>query len=225
MKNVYIYCEGQTEETFINNVLSPYFANMSIWVKPIVCTTKRTPEKKYRGGVSDYDKIKRELTLICKQHHNEIVTTMFDYYAMPGNTPMIDCTDTDIYSRIEKIENAINQDVGLPNCHFNFSLHEFEGLLFSNPNSFGLIADDSVVAKIQEMRDSAPSPEHINNLSPALREAVESWCNKLGYGFSLDALTNDDNGSLRIIWNILMLDQWRKEFVYEGNLSFKESLW
>ena len=213
MKNVYIYCEGQTEETFINNVLSPYFANMSIWVKPIVCTTKRTPEKKYRGGVSDYDKIKRELTLICKQHHNEIVTTMFDYYAMPGNTPMIDCTDTDIYSRIEKIENAINQDIGLSNCHFNFSLHEFEGLLFSNPESFGLIADSGVVAKIQEMRDSAPSPEHINNspeTAPSKRlESLIPGYAKVKNG----SILSQDMGIDAIMGNCKHFEAWIKKII------------
>lgn len=139
---------------------------MDIWVYPIVCTTKRTPSKKYRGGVADYEKIKKELYLICKQHHNEIVTTMFDYYAMPNNTPLIDCDDADIYTRIEKIEAAVNKDIGLNNCYFNFSLHEFEGLLFSNPSSFSLIADDDVVQKIREIKACAPTPEHINN-SPA----------------------------------------------------------
>lgn len=163
MKNVYIYCEGQTEEAFVNDVLGPYFANMQIWVYPIICETKRTASKKYKGGVADYDKIKKELTILCKQHHNEIVTTMFDYYAMPDNTPMIDCADVDIYSRIEKIEDAINHDIGQPNCRFNFSLHEFEGLLFSNPASFKLIAGEAVIDKIQRMKDEAPTPEHINN--------------------------------------------------------------
>ena len=163
MKNVYIYCEGQTEEAFINNVLGPYFANIDIWVYPIVCTTKRTQLKKYRGGVCDYAKIKKELYLICRNHHNEIVTTMFDYYAMPDNTPLIGCNDSDIYTRIEKIENAINKDIGLNNCHFNLSLHEFEGLLFSHPESFGLIADETVVNKIKETKDAALTPEHINN--------------------------------------------------------------
>ena len=163
MKNVYIYCEGQTEESFINKVLAPYLANMNIWVRPIVCTTKITPTQRYKGGVSDYKKIKKELQLICRQHHNEIVTTMFDYYAMPVNTPLIDCADPDIYSCIEKIESAIKQDIGLPNCCFNLSLHEFEGLLFSNPASFGLIADADIVQRVQEIKDSARTPEHINN--------------------------------------------------------------
>ena len=62
MKNVYIYCEGQTEESFVNEVLYPYFLNMSIVVSPIVCQTKRTTSKKYTGGVSAYLKIKGSVT-------------------------------------------------------------------------------------------------------------------------------------------------------------------
>ena len=163
MKNVYIYCEGQTEESFINEILAPYFLNQNIWVCPIICSTKRTATKKYKGGVSDYTKIKKELTLICKQHHNEYVTTMFDYYAMPDNTPGIDNTESDINVRINQIEQAIDADIGQQNCKFHFMLHEFEGILFSNPDSFALIAAQNIVNDIQEIRDKYPTPEHINN--------------------------------------------------------------
>ena len=163
MKNVYIYCEGPTEETFINEVLYPYFLNVGIIVRPIICTTKRTSLKKYKGGVSDYNKIKSELTILCKSHCNEFVTTMFDYYAMPKNTPGIDNQDPDIIKRIETIEAAINSDIGMRNCSFHFMLHEFEGILFSKPTSFNLIADESTVNRVQTIRDSVPTPEHINN--------------------------------------------------------------
>ena len=163
MKNVYIYCEGPTEETFINEVLYPYFLNIGIVVRPIICTTKRTSWKKYKGGVSDYNKIKNELTILCKSHSNEFVTTMFDYYAMPNNTPGIGNQDPDIIKRIEAIEATVNSDIGMRNCSFHFMLHEFEGILFSNPASFNLIADESTAGKVQAIRDSFPTPEHINN--------------------------------------------------------------
>lgn len=163
MKNVYIYCEGQTEETFINEILSPYFLNIGIYVTPIVCTTSRNKNKKFKGGVSSYAKIKSELTLLCKQHHNEYFTTMFDYYAMPNNTPNIDDDTPDIYQRISNIEKSIDADIGIKNCCFNLMLHEFEGILFSNPNSFSLITTEENVKKIAKMRESAESPEHINN--------------------------------------------------------------
>ncbi len=163
MKNVYIYCEGPTEESFINEILYPYFFNIGIAVYPIICTTKRTTTKKFKGGVSDYAKIKKELSMICTQHHNEYVTTMFDYYAMPDNTPGIDCNIADVHKRINQIEQIIDADIAQQNCRFHFMLHEFEGILFSKPNSFALIADDDVVNGIQAIRDSYPTPEHINN--------------------------------------------------------------
>ena len=34
MKTIYIYCEGPTEESFINAVLYPYFLGMGIYVCP-----------------------------------------------------------------------------------------------------------------------------------------------------------------------------------------------
>ena len=175
MKNVYIYCEGQTEEAFINELLSPYFANLGIWIWPIVCTTKRTKKEKFRGGVSDYFKIKNELAILCKEHKNELVTTMFDYYAMPSNTPQIDCTASDLHERMSIIENAITTDVAQENCFFGLMLHEFESLLFSNPSAFSKVTDDATVGKIQEIRNEFPSPEHINNsVSTAPSKRLES---------------------------------------------------
>lgn len=163
MKNVYIYCEGQTEESFVNAILTPYFANLSIYARPIVCTTKRTVSGKFKGGVSDYNKIKNELQILCKSHKNEYITTMFDYYAMPANTPMIECDETDIFKRMEMIEQVVNTDIGQGNCVFNLMLHEFEGILFSNPASFALVTNDETVVEIKRMRDGVASPEHINN--------------------------------------------------------------
>ena len=163
MKMVYIYCEGQTEESFINNVLYTYFFNIGIVVVPIICATKRTATKKYKGGVREYGKIKSELTKLCRSHKHAYVTTMFDYYAMPTDTPGIDCTEVDLQKRMHIIEATVNSDIGEPNCMFHFNLHEFEALLFSHPESFALIADEDTVDKLQEIRDTYETPEHINN--------------------------------------------------------------
>ena len=163
MKNIYIYCEGQTEEIFINEVLYPYLFNFGVAVYPIICTTKRTGTKKYKGGVSDYSKIKKELTIICKSHKNEYVTTMFDYYAMPDNTPGIDCQEPDLMKRMNEIEKVITADIGAANCKFHFMVHEFEGILFSKPESFYLIAEEEIVSDILKIRKEYLTPEYINN--------------------------------------------------------------
>ena len=162
MKYVYIYCEGQTEESFVNDVLYPYFSRMDIYVTPIIHKTKRTPTKAFKGGVSRYAPIKDELIKLC-QDSNSIVATMFDYYAMPDDTPSIDHQDIDIYKRVDFIENAVNVDIGCKNLLFNLVLHEFEALLFSEPQAFEHIANDRVVRQLQAIRNSAETPEHINN--------------------------------------------------------------
>ncbi len=188
MKRVYILCEGQTEESFVNSVLSPYFSNLNIILVPIICATKQTATKKYKGGVSHYSKIQNELQKICGQHKNEFVTTLFDYYAMPEDTPNIDCSNPDIFQRMVEIESSINEDLSIANFRFHFQLHEFEALLFSEPKTFQYIAEDDVVTQIQGIRDEFPSPEHINN-SP--ETAPSKRLEKLidGYGKVLDGIT------------------------------------
>ena len=174
MKNGFIYCEGQTEESFVNAILNPYFSNMGIYVKPIIHKTKWTPTKSYKGGVIDYKPIKDELRILCK-NPNIFVTTMFDYYGMPSNTPAIDHTDTDLYKRIEYIEQAITNDIGCNNLSFNLLVHEFEGLLFSDTQAFSTIANDKAVEKLQAMRATAETPEHINNsVNTAPSKRIES---------------------------------------------------
>jgi len=163
MKNVYIYCEGQTEESFIDKILFPYFLNTGIYVRPIVCVTKRTQTKKYKGGVSTYIKIKTELTLLCKQHKNEILTTMFDYYGMPDDTPSFKEASGSLYEKISSIENAVEGDIGMRNLFFNLIVHEFEGLLFTDSSAFQSITDDNTVGCLQDIRNEFPSPEYINN--------------------------------------------------------------
>lgn len=163
MKNVYIYCEGQTEEAFVNEILYSYFINIGILVIPIICTTKRTKTSKHTGGVSDYLKIKNELVILCKQHKNEMLTTMFDYYGMPSNTPNIDNDESNIYIRMTQIEKSIEDDIGMSNLFFGLVLHEFEGLLFSQPEAFSLVAKKEVVDEILIVRKEFATPEHINN--------------------------------------------------------------
>ncbi len=163
MKNVYIYCEGQTEETFIRELLYPYFFKLGIVVIPIICSTKTAVARKYKGGVSGYSKIRKELMILCKSHSSGFITTMFDYYGMPNDTPGIGNQDADIFRRINAIEAAIDADIGMRNCSFHLMLHEFEGILFSDTSSFRLIADTKTVEKIRAIRNAFPTPEHINN--------------------------------------------------------------
>jgi len=76
-----IYCEGPTEESFINTILYPYLLPRNIFVTPIT-----------KHGVENHIIMKNQLLKICKDHSSATITTMFDYYGLPDNTPGIEDT-------------------------------------------------------------------------------------------------------------------------------------
>ena len=183
MKRLIIYCEGDTEESFVNKILYDYLLSADIYTTPIVHTTKRTSTAKCKGGVSSYGKIKRELERLCKGDQTAAITTMFDYYALPDDTPGIATASGDIFDKAKHIEKAIEDDMGgLRNLFFNLIVHEYEGLLFTDTSAFECIVDvnSDTVAKLQEIKDSFESPEHINNSpttapSKRIREIVPRY--------------------------------------------------
>ena len=126
---LYVYCEGYTERDFVNYVLKPYLEKYRIDVTPIVCETSSTGIKKGKGGISKYSKIKDELYRICREHKNEIVTTMIDFYGLPQDTPGIG-------RMTEDVERSISEDLNQQNLIVYLSKHEFEALLFSNVDAF-----------------------------------------------------------------------------------------
>ena len=162
MKRVFVYCEGLSEEAFVNNLLNPYFAQMGIYVYPILCTTSRK-HGQFKGGATTYGKIRHELAKIAKEYRGSLITSMFDYYALPKDFPGLDCTFADPYKRIAHIEAAVNADLGFSNLRFNLVLHEMEALLFSEPSAFSEIADPKVVKQLEGIRQQYPNPELINN--------------------------------------------------------------
>ena len=129
-----IFCEGQTEETFVNEVLYEYFLNQGIFVYPILVKTS----KHGRGGMSSYGKVKRQIEIKCKEDTGCFVTTMFDYYAFPEDCPgYVESKDiVTPYKIAEFLNSKVEEDINQKNFISNFMMHEFEALLFANPEVF-----------------------------------------------------------------------------------------
>ncbi len=58
---LHILCEGQTEERFVKEVLSPYFQQFGVYTKPILLITSK--KKNAMGGMLSFVQAKRDLTL------------------------------------------------------------------------------------------------------------------------------------------------------------------
>ena len=165
---VYVLCEGQTEESFVKELLSPYFFHNDIILIPIICLTKREYSGlKYKGGVSKYAKIKKELIMLCKSHPSEYVTMMFDFYRMPIDTSgfnSIPHFGNLIINKAIYVEDKIKQDIKEMNFIPNILMHEFEGLLFSSPEAFSYCnLSIDILEQLHEIRNEFESPEHIDD--------------------------------------------------------------
>ena len=162
MFNLYIYCEGQTEESFVKNSLMSYFMQKNIILYPIICRTKEGPNGIFKGGITDYNKAVKEIKRLCGQHPNEKVTSFIDYYGLK-NIPQVVYTGPDKYKLISDIEKKFYEDVGFSNFIPYISLHEFESLLFTSPEEFSYLKSTAVTKFKTILSEFDNNPELINS--------------------------------------------------------------
>lgn len=161
MMRVNIFVEGQTEETFVRELLSEHFQRQNIYLNPILVRTSSTS----KGGIVSYNKLKRQLQRKCLEDSSAFVTTMLDLYALPKDFPGKNSlpNTNDPLIKAEYLETAMSADIGDKNFIPNLIVHEFEALLYSKPDAFQGWFDENIVAHLQRERDSFPSTEHIND--------------------------------------------------------------
>ena len=177
MTRVHIFCEGQTEETFVRELLTSHFAQFGIWVNPIILRTSKIG----KGGISTYGKVKFQIEQKCREDPTAWVTTLIDFYGLPSDFPnSTTFTGTSSIDRAEAIQKQFQEDIAQPNFIANLLIHEFEGLLFSDPEVFRKWFDEfQIIDELINIRNSFDSPEHINNSSEtAPSKRILSLCNQ-----------------------------------------------
>lgn len=187
--------EGQTEETFVNQVLAPELAARQIFVDARCVTTGRRGLSPARGGIQRYAQIKNDLGLWMKQEKGRDVrfTTMVDLYRLPTDFPGYDdCKrKPDPHLRAECMEDRLQADIQDDRLIPYIQLHEFEALLFSDVQKLEAAFPDRAAAieKLKSIRDGFPSPEHIDDRpdqSPSKRilKAIPEY-EKIVFGISI----------------------------------------
>lgn len=161
MIRVHVFVEGQIEETFVRELLYEHFQFIDIYLNPILVRTSSVS----KGGVVSYAKIKPQLNRKCLEDSSAFVTTMFDLYGLPNDFPGSDSLPktSDPFQKAEYIEQEMGKDIGHKNFIPNLLVHEFEALLYSQPQAFSSWFDTSVVSTLEAELRAFPSPEHIND--------------------------------------------------------------
>lgn len=163
MTRVYLLVEGQTEEAFVRELLEPHYARMGLYLTPIIVRTSPG----HKGGVVRYEKIKPQLQRLCRQDAAAHVSTLFDLYALPQDFPgKTDATYPANGSGHQKaafLEAHLAQDIGHANFIPNLMVHEFEALLFAQPDKFAEWVNSlAVVNRLRTHAQAHTTPEDIN---------------------------------------------------------------
>lgn len=170
MKRLHITAEGQTEEAFVNKTLKSHLARFQVYADVRCVLTSRHGYKSFRGGMTTYQKAKGDIVKWLKEeeHNNDVVfTTMFDFYALPPDFPGYEQAShlQDPYKKIELIESEFAKDISDYRFVPYIQLHEFEALLFTDPQALEIVFFDAdkAIKRLIAIKEQYVNPELINS--------------------------------------------------------------
>ena len=176
MSRLLIHVEGETEETFVNEMLSHHLYSRGFTqVSARIVGNARLRHR--RGGIRGWDSVRRDIVRHLRADIAAYNTTMVDYYALPqsgaGAWPgRAEAAAQPTPSKASTVEEALNADIQaemgpgfFPNRFIPFvMIHEFEGLLFSDCATFSrAIGKPELESALQEVRNAFDTPEDIND--------------------------------------------------------------
>ena len=165
MKRVFISVEGQTEETFVKEILVPHLESFQVYPVPIILSTKRTRQgNKFKGGITRFQRIQNEINLLLRDTDVSAVTSMYDLYKFPADFPGYDeAPRGDCYQRVAYLENEFTKLISDPRFRPYIQLHEFEALLFVNLSAISkAFPGTNKLAELERIKSAFSSPEEIN---------------------------------------------------------------
>lgn len=179
MIRLHVTAEGQTEQNFANRVLRPHLANLNVFVdaRCVLTSKDNRAGKEYRGGLSDYEKAKKDIQTWLKEDKNAECrfTSMFDLYALPRKFPGYEDAKkkNDPYERVRILEESMARDIDDRRFIPYIQLHEFEALILADPRQLDweYLEHDVPIENLISMVGSQ-NPELINdgeNTAPSKR--------------------------------------------------------
>lgn len=162
MIRVHVVVEGQSEETFVRDLLVSHFAARGVYLYAKVFRTSPG----HRGGISRYARVKDQLVRLCRQDRTAFVTTLIDLYALPADFPGYqDNAGLPAHRRAGALERAMRTDIDEARLIPNLLVHEFEALLFSDIAALKPILPQhgDAIDRLSATAAHFESPEHIND--------------------------------------------------------------
>ena len=175
MKKILVLVEGQTEEQFVKNVLSPYFWDKHIFFIPKIAITKLVKSgPHFKGGIVSYGKVKNDIKRLLRDSSAAVVTTMIDYYGFASLVPFKNAVRGRYgFDRVQSLEELFRKDIDDSRFLPYLQLHEFEAMVFVSPETAAeTLMKPGKKNEILKIKRKFKSPEDINDnpsLTPSQR--------------------------------------------------------
>jgi Domain of unknown function (DUF4276) len=176
MPRLLVHVEGETEEDFVNEILATHLRARGyedVSARKIGSARQRH----HRGGARPWNSVRRDILRHLQEDQGCIATTMVDYYGLPkdGERAWPGRREAEVAAvpeRAAAVEQALLADIASEmggDFHARrfipfVTMHEFEGLLFSDCAAFARgVARPELQPRLQEIRDQFATPEDIND--------------------------------------------------------------
>ena len=176
MCRLLIQVEGETEETFVKNILAHHLYDYG-YSKVDARLLGRARMRANRGGICSWLIVREEILNRLKEDRGVIVSTMVDYYGLPQTGEQAwpgrhEASTLAFNDKARTIEAALLEDIceGMGD-NFNRNrfipyvmMHEFESMLFSDCRLFGKgINRPDLIPRLEAFRNQFLTPEEIND--------------------------------------------------------------
>jgi hypothetical protein len=135
----------------------------SIIAIPRILLTKRVDSgPNFKGGVTSWEQIKRDLRNLLGDTDAAAITTLIDYYGLPTDVPGMGTRKGSPAACVEHVEKAIAGQFKDRRLRPFLMLHEFEAMLFTNIKKWEHRFDDAAAIARLKKDVAGLAPEGIN---------------------------------------------------------------
>lgn len=176
MRRLFVHVEGETEEDFVNEILSCHLYKYG-YEKISARLLGNARQRNRRGGIRAWSAVKKDIVRHLQEDRDCIATTMVDFYALPQSNDKAWPGRAEaglllFPAKAETVEKALldavaiemGEDFDIRRFVPFVVMHEFEALLFSDCEAFARgVGRAELAPSFQAIRNQFSSPEEIND--------------------------------------------------------------
>mgnify|MGYP005838170975 CR=1 FL=1 len=176
MARLLVHVEGETEETFVNEILAPHLRQYGFdQVSARLIGNAR--QRNRHGGIRGWDAVRKDIIKHLCEDVGSLATIMVDYYALPQSGAKAwpgrcEASRLPFAQKALTVQTAMTRDIARemgddfdPTRFIPYVImHEFEGLLFSDCDRFSAgVGRPQLAPDLRAIRNQFATPEEIND--------------------------------------------------------------